>query len=201
MRNIAVVLILAGCAAGISFLFWQQELKYQLPTPLPKNYVSVEIGKAVELPQNFKSGVSYFLHFYNPDCPCSRFNARHLKSLIRTYADSVKIVVIVSPDNIAKAKKEFGEGLTICADRNESIAKSCGVYSTPQAAIIDSDGKLYYRGNYNSSRYCTSHATNFAELSLIAMLNHQPSPLFGLLATQSYGCELINQQNGEVELF
>ncbi|GHN00162.1 hypothetical protein WSM22_16510 [Cytophagales bacterium WSM2-2] len=200
MRGLIVGLGLAGCAIGIAALFWHQELKYQLPTPVPSGYVPMPVGLTVTLPKDFTAGSAYFLHFYNPDCPCSRFNARHLKSLIRAYADSVKIVIVVpTNDDVVKARKELGEELSVWVDSNEAIAKSCGVYSTPQAAIIDKNGKLFYRGNYNASRYCTSRATNFAELSLIALLNHQPPPGFGLLATQSYGCELGSKN--EIELF
>ncbi|MGC4020928.1 MAG: hypothetical protein QM734_02805 [Cyclobacteriaceae bacterium] len=202
MRILIVGLALLGCATGIVYLFWQQELKYQLPTPVPSGYASIPVGKSVDLPKAFVVGTSYFLHFYNPDCPCSRFNARHLKSLIRTYSDSVSIVIVVpTNDDVIKARKEFGEELSVWIDANQSLAKSCGVYSTPQAAIINKDGKLFFRGNYNVSRYCTTRATNFAELSLIALLNHQPSPAFGLMATQSYGCELLKNSKDEFEFF
>jgi hypothetical protein len=195
-----VVLILLGCAGGIGIFFWKQEIKYQLPTPIPVSYVPVQIGSTIPLPRSFQSGSSYFLHFYNPDCPCSRFNARHLKSLIRNYKDSVRIVVVVSSEvNKQKAQKELGEDLTMWIDEKEELAKSCGVYSTPQAAIVNKDGHLFYRGNYNRSRYCTTRASNFAELSLIALLNNQPPPAFGLLSTQSYGCELST--NADFELF
>ncbi len=195
MRISLVVLMLAICAGSIAAFFWNQDLKYSLPTPVPTDYVDVLVGQPVTL-SNLKSNQSYFLHFYSADCPCSRFNARHVKSLIRSYGDSLNVVIIVaSPDDIEKAKKELGDDLDIRVDINESIAKACGVYSTPQAAIIDRGGKLYYRGNYNQSRYCTARATNFAELSLIALLNHQPSPSFGLLATQSYGCQIDNNKN------
>lgn len=188
------VLILLTASAAIGFVFWQQELKYHRPTPVPENYQAVPVGAQVELP-GIPKGDAAFLHFYNPDCPCSRFNARHLKSIIRSYADSVSIVVVV-PDHeaLTKAVREFEE-VKIVIDDQGAWARACGVYSTPQAAIIDGSSKLYYRGNYNASRYCTARATNFAELSLIALLNHQPSPTFGLLATQSYGCSWESKKN------
>jgi len=189
-RRVVVVLILISSAVGIGFIFWKQELKYQLPTPLPTDYRHVNVGEKVSYHSVLQPGESYFLHFYNPDCPCSRFNARHLKSLVRSYSDSVHIkVILASSEHLDKAKSDLGDQLEFIVDDDNSISKSCGVYATPQAAIIDREGKLYYRGNYNASRYCTSRATNFAELSLIALLNHQPSPSFGLFATQSYGCE------------
>ena len=108
-------------------------------------------------------------------------------------------IVVPNQQALTKAQREFGQQ-NFVVDENNAIAQACGVYSTPQAAIVDYDAKLFYRGNYNRSRYCTARATNFAELSLLALLNNQPSPSFGLLATQSYGCELDDSDN-TFELF
>ena len=48
---------------------------------------------------------------------------------------------------------KFGLDIPVLFD--SSLAKACGVYSTPQAVLIDNNQNLYYRGNYNRSRYCT----------------------------------------------
>jgi hypothetical protein len=174
VRKLFVLTILSGIFCAIAFVFWTQEMKYQLPTAVPVDYKLVLPG-----------------HFYNPDCPCSEFNARHIQSLVREYRDSIVFAIVV-PNDLAldDAKNEFGHDLVYVTDFNDAVAKACGVYSTPQAAIIDAAGNLFYRGNYNKARYCTTRASNFAELSLIALVNHQPAPAFGLAATQSYGCEL-----------
>jgi hypothetical protein len=194
IRILCSLSILLFATAGIAVLFWQQELKYHLPTPVPSNYHFVAVGSLVDV-STLPRAHSFFLHFYNPDCPCSRFNARHLKSIIHSYADSVSFVIVVSGEEAyRKASEEFND-VKIVVDQHGALARACGVYATPQAAIIDADGKLYYRGNYNKSRYCTSRATNFAELALIALLSHQPSPVFGLLATQSYGCVWEPEKN------
>lgn len=197
MRTFLVVVILAASLCGVASVFWKQELQYQRPTPVPVTYREVAVGSPVVFPSLLANGEAHFIHFYNPDCPCSRFNAKHINSLIRSYGDSVRFVIIVPEQQyVRKAATAFGETLTILADPEGVIANACGVYSTPQAAIIDREGKLFYRGNYNSSRYCTVRATNFAELSLIALLNNSPSPAFGLMATQSYGCELSSAAAG-----
>jgi thioredoxin-related protein len=199
-RIVAVSAFLIVVFLAIGVVFWQQELKYQLPTPVPVQYQSVAMGASIDktlLPK----GSAYFLHFYNPDCPCSRFNARYVKSLIRQFGDSVSMYVVVpSQQDLSKAQKEF-DGQNFIVDKNNNIANTCGVYSTPQAAIIDHEGKLFYRGNYNRSRYCTTKASNFAELSLVALLNKQPSPAFGLMATQAYGCEWNDPDKNDIELF
>lgn len=202
MRILFVVLVLLGCAVGIIGIFWKQNLQYSLPTPVPASYQEVSIGTPVSFPALLPNNKAHFIHFYSPDCPCSRFNARHIKSLIHEYDSSIAFVIIVPEQKyVNKAKAEFGEDMIVIPDHQGVIAKTCGVYSTPQAAIIDHNGKLYYRGNYNSSRYCTTKATNFAELSLVALLNNRPSPAFGLLATQAYGCELATSTEDSPEFF
>ena len=183
------------CSICIGCVFWKQEMRYRTSTPVPDHYSPIAAGTPISLPANLKKGKAWFLHFYSPDCPCSRFNAQHLRKLIGVYNDSVAIAIVVpSNDDVDRAKKSFGDRTTIITDSDGAIALACGVYSTPQAAIIDQAGKLYYRGNYNVSRYCTSRATNFAELSLLALLNHQQSPQFGMLATESYGCSLEHEE-------
>jgi hypothetical protein len=199
-RIVLAISSLAVAFSGIGYLFWQQELKYQLSTPVPQQFKAVAVGTPIRTDLIPKSS-AYFLHFYNPDCPCSRFNAKHVKSLIRSYHDSVRMLIVLpTSSDLRAAKKEFGD-LEMIVDEGGNIARSCGVYSTPQAVILDWNGSLYYRGNYNKSRYCTSRASNFAELSLIALLNHQPSPSFGLMASTAYGCELPTENDENSEFF
>lgn len=190
--------MLVVCSTGILMIFWEQELKYNMPTPVPTNYREIKTGTTVNLTDvGVNANGPFFLHFYNPDCPCSRFNARHVKSLIRQYGDSVTLYIVVpGSDAIRKAKTEFGTDQNYITDHDGRIAAACGVYSTPQAVIIDGDNTLYYRGNYNAARYCTSRATNFAELSLIALLSNQEAPPLPLVATTSYGCELETEKAG-----
>jgi hypothetical protein len=185
------LVFIAVCALGIGSIFWQQEMKFALPTPKPQTYREVPVGTVLQLASfstHLPSGAA-FLHFYNPECPCSRFNASHLRQLIRSYRDSVPVIIVVpSAHAQQKAKKEFGPEQQYVVDAHNHIAETCGVYSTPQAVLVDARGALFYRGNYNRSRFCTSKATNFAELALVAMLNHQPPPVFLEEATTAYGC-------------
>ncbi|WP_431212739.1 hypothetical protein ACQ86N_44925 [Puia sp. P3] len=73
---------------------------------------------------------------------------------------------------------------------DSAIARECGVYSTPQAAIIDAGHKLYYRGNYNKSRYCTNKKSDFARLALEDLLSNHPDLSFSPYAVKAYGCQL-----------
>src|SRR4051812_20378052 len=139
-RYLVLVAVLMICATGVGSIFWFQEVRYTLPTPLPANYKAVQVGEQVlqantihQLPAG-----PLFLHFYNPDCPCSRFNARHMKTLIRAYHDSIQLYIIVpSASALEKASDEFGAAQNYYVDKEQAIAKLCGVYSTPQAAVLD----------------------------------------------------------------
>jgi hypothetical protein len=83
---------------------------------------------------------------------------------------------------------EFGRHIPISFER--SLAATCGVYSTPQAVLIDAEGKLFYRGNYNKHRYCTVEATNFARMALDSLLSGSTMNHPEQAALVSYGCAL-----------
>lgn len=178
---------------AIACLFWYNDYVYRLPTPVPAGYVDVKAGQYInfsgyKIPQN---GRPMLLHFFNPDCPCSRFNIKHFKSLVFTYRNRANFVVVLMNNQKYRTdeiKEKFDLDVPVINDF--SLAKACGVYSTPQAAIIDATGKLYYRGNYNTTRYCTNTKTEFARMALDALLSHQPTMHFNRLATTAYGCTL-----------
>jgi len=90
--------------------------------------------------------------------------------------------------NERQIQDEFGIKIPVSFDT--SLAALCGVYSTPQAVVLNPDHQLYYRGNYNKSRYCTDQKTNYAEQALNALLAHNNNIFFNSYALQAYGCQL-----------
>jgi hypothetical protein len=194
MKVFIVLATLALSLIGIGFLFWTQELKYSLPTPIPSHYKNVLVNEKIDLyPLLARAkGVPLFLHFFNPDCPCSRFNLTHFKSLVRQHGANVQMVAVIPAyGDVERAKEMIDDNaIEIIHDTTNVLAEKCGVYSTPQAVLIDADQRLYFRGNYNKSRYCTTKESNFAALSLESLLRGEPAPMFGLPAIQAYGCEL-----------
>ena len=196
-----VIAFLAVAGTGIGYLFWTQELQYVQPTPIPDDYVYVEVNDSVSIaltdPANPRP---VHLHFFNPDCPCSRFNIRHFVSLAKSYGDRVQFYTVI-PEDIANENspreiaERFNLSTPIIVDRGKALARRCGVYSTPQAVILDKDGDLYFRGNYNKTRYCTDPTTNFAQMALDAHLAGKASPDFGTLASVAYGCQIPPSSN------
>lgn len=178
---------------AISYLFWQNEFKYSLPTPVPKNYHDIAIGSRVDLGKCWISNNKpVFIHFFNPDCPCSRFNIPHVSGLIKKYGDQInfKIVVLNKQKDftIEEIQKKFGADIPVYFDL--VMAQKCGVFSTPQAVIIDPSHNLYYRGNYNKTRYCTNADSNYAQMAIDSLLQQTKSPSFNALALKAYGCSL-----------
>jgi len=188
------VILLLGVVGA---LFWYNELQYQLPTPVPVNYKAVNQGQLVKLNTQLKTdkGKPLFLHFFNPLCPCSRFNIKMFKALVAQYHNQVNFVIVVISSKTytaADISNKFNLNIPITFD--QSLAPACGVYSTPQVALIDTKGKLYYRGNYNISRYCTDEKTNYAKQAINGLLTSNTMQVFSKAALTSYGCRLANCQ-------
>ena len=191
-RKILVGLWISLLFCAISFLFWQNEIKYTLPTPIPQNFHQIAIGNKVDLKYCLTDNRPVFIHFFNPDCPCSRFNIPHVSGLIKKYGDRInfKIVVLNKKKNftIEEIQKKFDAKIPVYFD--ESIAENCGVFSTPQAVIVDPSHNLYYRGNYNKTRYCTNADSNYAQMAIESLLKQTKTPSFDALALRAYGCSL-----------
>jgi hypothetical protein len=92
------------------------------------------------------------------------------------------------------------EDIIILIDKEEKLAKACGVYSTPQAAILQTDNKLFFRGNYNKSRYCTNKNSNFVQMALDSLIAKKNPPHFSELATDAYGCVLSKTEDFSISL-
>lgn len=192
-KSIAIIILLFAFAAIFS-LFWYSEWRYSLPTPVPAAYHAVEAGERIDISHAFNTPgrKPVFLHFFNPDCPCSRFNIPHFKDLVKRYADKINFAVVVMTKDKSYSGSSLKEryGLTVPVLFDTSLAKTCGVYSTPQAVLLTADKELYYRGNYNRSRYCTDKKSNYAQTAIDSLLASKPEPLFNNYALTAYGCSL-----------
>ncbi|MFY0687882.1 MAG: hypothetical protein JXQ90_11985 [Cyclobacteriaceae bacterium] len=177
----------------IAVLFYQQEIRYWLPTPIPADYADVSTSTKVTNSFFEDNQRPKFVHFFNPECPCSKFNLTSYKTLISAYKDDFECFAVVqnSGEGIASDDLKFLKELnvTLIVDQDQHLAKQLGVYSTPQLALLDSDNQLYYRGNYNQARYCTNPQTFYAKMAIDSLINGQlytiPNPAF-----VAYGCSL-----------
>jgi hypothetical protein len=199
MRIAGAILLLTIAFSGIAAIFWYQEIQYLMPTPVPKGYQVVSPNEIIKfdstlLPQQYAK--PKLLHFFSPECPCSRFNLKHFSSLRKKYRGQVDFyVVLAKREDVTSARYMLEKDITIVVDKGEKLAKACGVYSTPQAALIQTSNTLYFRGNYNRSRFCTDKNSNFVQMALDSMLAQNDPPHFIELATQSYGCSIKQEQD------
>jgi redoxin len=195
MRKFLLIAWISLLFSAMAALFWYTDWKYSLPTPVPDNYQPVVAGSHVSLGKKIRPapGRILFLHFFNPSCPCSRFNMPYFKELVHKYGAQVDFEIVVLSNKkytSQEIRDKFDLDVPVFAD--SSMASACGVYSTPQAVIIDGADRLYYRGNYNKTRYCTDSETNYAEKALKGLLIHKPIKLDDPYAVKAYGCRLPN---------
>ncbi|MBE9583763.1 AhpC/TSA family protein [Mucilaginibacter sp. JRF] len=194
MKKILTIVWLCLLFGVVGCLFWYNEYRYTLPTPVPDNYKDVAIGQQIHAVPGVTMAKDrpMLLHFFNPKCPCSRFNIDHFKKLVKTYSDKADFMVILMDENYTPEEVKDKFDLNVPVLYAPKMAEACGVYSTPQAAVIDTRGRLYYRGNYNTSRYCTNTKTEFARIALDALLQKHNPLKFNALALTAYGCSLPN---------
>jgi hypothetical protein len=204
VRIAGVTFLLLVVFSTIGAIFWYQEGQYLLPTPKPKNYHSVLPNHPIKIDTMLVSeqhSKPKLFHFFSPDCPCSRFNIKHFLTLKRKYKNEIDFYAVVTDEQkISSAEKMLDEDIIILIDKEEKLAKACGVYSTPQAAILQTDNKLFFRGNYNKSRYCTNKNSNFVQMALDSLVAKKNPPHFSELATDSYGCVLSKTEDFSISL-
>jgi hypothetical protein len=191
-KTITIVWLLV-IFSSMAYIFWYTDWKYSLPTPVPTQYHPVLTGTYVDLGRKLPvpGDKPVFLHFFNPDCPCSRFNIPYFKSLARKYSDKISFAIVVLNNKAYTAKEiqsKFDVDIPVSFD--STIAAACGVYSTPQAVLLDATHHLYYRGNYNKSRYCTDTRSNYAQMAIDSLFGNIYRPIFTGYALKAYGCQL-----------
>ena len=185
-------LLLSVMLGLVLTIFWFQQARFLRPTPVPVSHKEVKLGTRPAFYQaglELKSELS-LLHFYNPDCPCSRFNKDHFRDLLNTYGQEVGFYIVLQAPT-----EEFDEEITagklqVLVDDDGKIADLCGVYATPQAVVLDKAGSIVYRGNYNRARFCSSRDSWFAQMALDAKLNARPGLSLSEEAYVPYGCNL-----------
>jgi hypothetical protein len=200
-RPITATLVVLSLLGFVGYTLWEQDWKWGLPTERPANLKQPPVGARLDLPETVsarwarQSERPLYLHFFNPDCPCSRFNQDHVRDLIRAHRGHVTIIAVIEPEGgtvspraVENAERDLG--VPVLLDADGSLARLVGVYSSPQAVLVKTGGALYYRGNYNLARYCTDARTEFARIAIEHMLAGAPKYDAPVQARIAYGCPL-----------
>lgn len=171
----AWLVIAAGCAAAF---MWVQDGRYGQPTLRPRGLVEPSIGETLPWPEELATslipGRPALLHFFNPDCPCSRFNLDHVRELSSHYGARISLILVIQSDRPPGATHPV-EGLSapFVHDVHGSIADLAGVYATPTAVVLDRSHRVSYVGNYTLTRYCADPAAQPARRALETVLGTQ----------------------------
>ena len=197
-RAMVAVGLNVALLTGIGYAFWYADWQYSLPTPRPEGFVQQPLGSTPELPSELaryaRTGRPLLVNFASAQCACTEFNLDHVRKLQAAYGKSMDFVTVLETNAADEHAKEEFESMKlrmpVVYDQKGRVSDALGVYGTPQAAILDRDGKLYYRGNYNKSRYCADESTEFARIALDALAAGKPAPAMPREATITYGCPL-----------
>jgi hypothetical protein len=143
-----------------------------------------------------KPGKPILVHFFNANCPCSRFNTDHFSYLVKNYSDQLDFIIIFqnkAEDVDSSYFSHLSGNIRYIIDAEGIYADSLGVYATPQAVLLDKEGRIFYRGNYNKTRYCASEKTQYARLAIDELLNDQTKRITLVNYSEAltpYGCQL-----------
>lgn len=133
------------------------------------------------------------VHFWNPDCPCNRFNEVHVKKIISDYADkNVQFTIVVSGKNTKlrklreeRARKIFSHSAVKNIYSDWSMDK--GPPSSPAVAVINSSGELVYFGPYSLGANCSADKGKFVE-KVLDQLKDEKQRQKKQLNTLAVGC-------------
>lgn len=120
------------------------------PAPLEFRALRGADGKIVEL-QAPPKGVSVLV-FYSAECPISNAYSPTLNRLAAQFpAPRTRFVgVCVDPDltdaDVRAHAKDFGLSFPVVRDRQGTLSRKLGATITPEAVVVDSEGRVRYLG-------------------------------------------------------
>ena len=143
------------------------------------------------------NAILFVLIFVSTDCPVSNRYAPEIQRLYREFAPQGVRFQLVYPnpsDNAAamtRHLKEYGYPLSIgTADPDHALVKSVGATITPEAAVLDANRRLVYRGRIDDrfvelGRERSKATTHDLRDALTAALAGKPVKA---ATTQAIGC-------------
>jgi hypothetical protein len=186
----AVALWIPGVGFGISTL-WKYSITAGHPAEPPADWPHTA---RVE----HTAGRATLVMFAHPQCGCSRASLGELAIIMaheRGQVDASVWFYRPSGEPPKWARTDLWEtamaipGVRVSEDLNGSVAQSFGVFTSGQALLYDSAGRLQFKGGITASR---GHSGDNAGRSAITALLHGDFlPAKGLpVATPVFGCSL-----------
>jgi hypothetical protein len=172
-------------SAGTAYAFWYFELADLRPFAVDDSGSPVAFDAAPlrsEVQRMARSGApATLVHFWDPACPCSRFNVPHVRELVAAYRDQgVRFVAVVSP-GAAADKKELAARAAALFGAEFEIAVADGslanIPASPAAMVVDGHGRLAYLGPYGLGAACGAGSERFVERAMeLALAGTPPGP-------------------------
>ena len=115
------------------------------------------------------------INFWQPDCPCNRYNERHLRKLVEVFQpQGVRFVSITSQQHIkfSRQKDKTFKRLTtpLLIDKFAQLNTHFKHSAAPAVAIFDHYGKMVYFGPYSIGAMCFSSKDGWVESQLQQVL-------------------------------
>lgn len=139
MRQLAIAVIIVGLGSAFA-----QE---------PAQKIALQdVDGGTRTPLEIGENKAVLLFFLLPDCPVSNSYAPEIERIAAAYKGKKIACYIVHGDpdvTAAQAKKhakEYGLTCPVLLDPAHRLAKKAGATMAPEAAVLDRDGKVLYRG-------------------------------------------------------
>lgn len=126
------------------------------------------------------------IHFWNPACPCTRFNDAHVRSLVEQYGfRGVQVLVVPAPGTPAPPPQalqaRYGRPVQLASPELRALRPP----SSPAVAVVDRRRELAYFGPYSLDSACSPAGGGFVEATLDNLLAGRRSRQINTLA---FGC-------------
>jgi len=155
------------------------------------------IQKEIKL-ASLSTNYSLFI-FLSPECPLCQNYSNVLNSLYKKFKATVNMYGIV-PGNAYNQKDIAGFTSTyyiefpLLTDANKKLSDYLKASITPEAILLDSNGKLIYKGAVDNlleglGKRRIKATSNYLEDAITAAINHQP---VAIKRTKAIGCKINN---------
>ncbi|MFY9551160.1 MAG: thioredoxin family protein [Thermoanaerobaculia bacterium] len=161
MRLALCLLVLAAAAAGTAFADGPA-----IGAAAPTFQLTGIDGKSFSLADATKANKAVVLVFIATKCPYSNAYNDRMKQMADDFAKKGVLFVGINSNNtepveeVKSHAKEHGFGFTILKDPGNKVADLYDAKRTPEAFIVDKDGKVRYHGrideNYEDASKVTS---------------------------------------------
>jgi peroxiredoxin len=109
-------------------------------------------GEPVSLKAALQDHKAVVVLFLSTVCPYAKYFTAHVRELSEQYGPRGVLFVGINPnrwetkDEVAEQARQDGFAFPMIKDEHHVIADQLGARATPEAMIVDSEGRLRYRG-------------------------------------------------------